>query len=117
MRVLAPGDALAPSAEDGRVPLVDAATLAGELGCSVKWVYEHSELLAPIRLGNGPRARLRFDPVAARAALACLSSKSSRPPEASAGGESEPPAPRRRRRLPNGLPAAGSILTSRPGAA
>ena len=40
--------------------LVDAATLAAELGVERSWVYEHANELQPIRLGNGPKARLRF---------------------------------------------------------
>jgi hypothetical protein len=101
-------------AATGRVPLVDAATLAAELGCSVKWVYEHSELLAPVRLGSGPRARLRFDPLVAREALSCLSSKGPTLSDVNAGAAAEPVSARRRRRMPNGLPPAGSILASRP---
>jgi hypothetical protein len=49
--------------------LVDAATLAGELGVERSWIYEHARELHAIRLGSGPRARLRFDPPAVRAAL------------------------------------------------
>lgn len=49
--------------------LVDAATLAGELGVERSWVYEHAHELHPIRLGNGPRARLRFNSHVVRAAL------------------------------------------------
>lgn len=40
--------------------LVDAATLAGELGVERDWVYANAERLEAIRLG-GPRGRLRFD--------------------------------------------------------
>jgi len=40
--------------------LVDAATLARELGVERDWVYANSERLGAIRLG-GPRGRLRFD--------------------------------------------------------
>jgi hypothetical protein len=48
---------------------VDAATLAGELGVERSWVYEHARELHAIRLGSGPRARLRFNPPAVRAVL------------------------------------------------
>lgn len=41
--------------------LVDAATLAAELGVKRSWVYEHRDELAPVRLGGGSKARLRFD--------------------------------------------------------
>lgn len=40
--------------------LVDAATLARELGVEREWVYAHAERLGAIRLG-GPKGRLRFD--------------------------------------------------------
>lgn len=40
--------------------LVDAATLARELGVERDWVYANAERLGAIRLG-GPRGRLRFD--------------------------------------------------------
>jgi hypothetical protein len=49
--------------------LVDAATLAAELGVERSWVYEHADELHPIRLGNGPKPRLRFDALAVRAAF------------------------------------------------
>lgn len=40
--------------------LVDAATLARELGVEREWVYAHAEQLGAVRLG-GPNGRLRFD--------------------------------------------------------
>jgi hypothetical protein len=52
-------------APHGRTPsgrrLVDAQTLAGELGCSRDCVYAHAEELGGRRIGDGPRGRLRFD--------------------------------------------------------
>lgn len=42
--------------------LTTAAELATRLGVSRAYVYEHAERLGAIRLGCGPRARLRFDP-------------------------------------------------------
>jgi hypothetical protein len=50
--------------------LVDAATLAAELGVDRSWVYEHSDELGAVRLGTGSRPRLRFSVAAARATLA-----------------------------------------------
>jgi hypothetical protein len=41
--------------------LVDAAGLARVLGVDREWVYEHSDRLGAIRLGDGPRPRLRFE--------------------------------------------------------
>ena len=48
----------APPSEPG---LVDAAALARALGVSASYVYSRSSELGARRLGNGPRARLRFD--------------------------------------------------------
>jgi len=81
-------------------PLVTADALALELGVSRAYVYEHSAELGVFKLGNGPRARLRFDPELARASL---SGHREPPPET--------PAPRRRavRREDT-----GSVLTIRP---
>jgi hypothetical protein len=41
--------------------LVDAGELARALGVEREWVYEHSDQLGAIRLGDGPRPRLRFE--------------------------------------------------------
>jgi hypothetical protein len=49
--------------------LVDARELASRLGVSVNYVYEHAGQLGAIRLGNGRKARLRFDVEQAREAL------------------------------------------------
>jgi hypothetical protein len=51
-------------------PLVDAGALARQLGLTRAWVYEHAKELGAIRLGDGPRARLRFNPELAAEALA-----------------------------------------------
>ena len=40
--------------------LVDAATLARALAVSKSWVYSNSRKLGAVRLGNGPKPRLRF---------------------------------------------------------
>jgi hypothetical protein len=86
-------------------PLVDATTLAAELGVSRQFVYEHRAKLGALKLGDGPRPRLRFDPIAARAALSCY---------ASPVAQSEPaPAPHRRH-LPQRPSQPGSILAVRP---
>jgi hypothetical protein len=50
--------------------LVDAATLAAELGVKRSWVYQHATELQPIRLGRGPKARLRFDTLVVHTTLA-----------------------------------------------
>lgn len=47
--------------------LVDAAELARRLGIERSWVYSHAIELGAVKLGNGAKPRLRFDPeVAAR---------------------------------------------------
>jgi len=42
--------------------LINVAELARRTGLSRTWIYEHSRELGAIRLGGGPRARLRFNP-------------------------------------------------------
>jgi hypothetical protein len=108
----------------GKAPLVDAATVAAELGISRALVYQHAERLGGVRIGpagEGKKPRWRFDLETARAAGACYRSGRSQPPtmgldaNAAAGsdaaGEAAPG--RRRRRLPNRLPPAGSVLAVR----
>jgi hypothetical protein len=42
-------------------PKLTAAELATRLGVERAWIYQHAAQLGAIRLGAGPRARLRFD--------------------------------------------------------
>jgi hypothetical protein len=42
------------------MPWVGAAVVAKYLGVEVSYVYEHADELGARRLGNGPKARLRF---------------------------------------------------------
>jgi hypothetical protein len=79
--------------------LVDAETLARELGVARSFIYAHKDLLGAKRLG-GPHGRLRFDVERARAAL----------PEREAPPAASPPRPRARPRVSE----TGSILRSRP---
>ena len=51
------------------VGLVDAQQLAEQLGVARDWIYANAERLGGVRLGDGPRARLRFDAQIAREAL------------------------------------------------
>src|SRR5437879_1092741 len=44
-----------------RARLLTPAELAEWLSVARGWVYEHAEELGALRLGVGPRARLRFD--------------------------------------------------------
>ena len=53
----------------GRATLVDARTLAAEFGVARDWVYANADRLGAVRLGDGPRARLRFDVARARERL------------------------------------------------
>jgi hypothetical protein len=41
--------------------LLTPVELADFLGCGRAYVYEHANELGAVRLGSGPRARLRFD--------------------------------------------------------
>ncbi len=67
--------------------LLDAAHLAELLGVSRATVYDHAAELGAIRIGDGDRPRLRFDPAVAIAAW------QTREPEP----EPQPRAPARRR--------------------
>lgn len=52
-------------AEQGSRPsakLLDVEGLARVLGVQPRWVYEHATELGAMRLGEGRRPRLRFDP-------------------------------------------------------
>ncbi len=61
--------------------LVDVAEVARALGVSAAFVYDHADELGAVRLGTGPKARLRFDVAQAREALtACSRSKGSDTP-------------------------------------
>ncbi len=91
-----------------------ATALAAELGVSRDYVYEHAAELAAIRLGNGRRARLRFDPIAARAALSRYGSEGSQTQDPNNDGASEPTSRPQRRSLAAHRPQPGSILPSRP---
>jgi hypothetical protein len=42
--------------------LATAADVAEQLGVHKSWVYAHADELGAIRLGDGEKARLRFDP-------------------------------------------------------
>jgi hypothetical protein len=50
-----------------RRELVDASELARRFGIERSWVYSHAIELGAVKLGEGPKPRLRFDPeIAAR---------------------------------------------------
>ena len=78
------------------VELVDAAEIARRFGVSRDFVYGHANDFGVVRLGEGPKARLRFDPAKVRELL----------------GAADQPAPgkrppRRKRRSSNLLPVRG----------
>lgn len=83
--------------------LVDATTLARLLGVRRSTIYGRADELGAIRLGNGRRARLRFNVETARAALNSSDG-------ASAALAPRTPSTRRHRATTSG---AGSILTPR----
>jgi hypothetical protein len=89
--------------------LVDAATLASELGVERSWVYAHRGELGAIQLGTGAKPRLRFDVAAAREALSRTADDASR--AAKTPRPVSKPTPRRRRRAGSNsglLPIRGS---------
>lgn len=74
--------------------LVDAATLARELGVSRQFVYDHAEELGGLRFGSGRRPRLRFELATAKRAWGHITD--GRPQ----GRVRETPPTRRRRQAP-----------------
>src|SRR4051794_6295397 len=63
--------------------LVDAAELARILGVERDWVYARANRLGAVRLGDGPRARLRFELPRVRELLATGAEARPRPAEPS----------------------------------
>ena len=55
-----------------RGEFVDASAIARRFSLSRSWVYENAEQLGVVRVGGGPRARLRFDPSIVRERVAGL---------------------------------------------
>lgn len=50
-----------PPRRRNSVRLATAKEVAESLGVGRSWVYAHQERLRAIRLGSGPKSRLRFD--------------------------------------------------------
>ncbi len=90
--------------------LVDASAVAEALGVSRDTVYARASELGARRIGDGPRARLRFDLEQARAAwTSCEPSERSQPAASPAAKRDR--RPRRRRTAGTGvdlLPVRGS---------
>jgi hypothetical protein len=75
--------------------LLTADELARWLSVERDYVYAHADELGALRLGSGPRARLRFDRDEVRRRLSsCSASRQSHEGETAA----QTPKPRRRRR-------------------
>jgi hypothetical protein len=53
----------------GAYQLLDPKELAGMLNVSLDYVYAHAADLGAMRLGDGPKARLRFDLQTAQRAM------------------------------------------------
>jgi predicted DNA-binding transcriptional regulator AlpA len=52
---------LLPSPEESPGRVLKAADVAGLLGRSQAWVYEHAAELGAFKFGSGPKARIGFD--------------------------------------------------------
>ncbi len=77
--------------------LMTAAEVAAGFGVTRAWVYEHATELAAVRLGTGPKARLRFDPkVVAKALASCSASRESQVPVSTVAKPHSAKTPRRR---------------------
>jgi hypothetical protein len=87
--------------------LVDAAELARMFGIERTWVYSHAIELGAVKLGSGPKPRLRFDPEMAARALKRMGEGSTADPPARSGERADPPQ-RRERAQVSLLPIRGS---------
>ena len=92
----------------GRTPgdLINAMQVAAQLGVRPEWVYAHARELGALRLDDGPRARLRFDPTLVRQALAQIAEGGGPPPDGTQ--------PKRRGRAPrSALPRGAKLIQGR----
>jgi hypothetical protein len=69
--------------------LMTVAEVRDEFGVSAQWVYANADGLGAIRLGSGPRARIRFERATIVARLARLASRN-RPSRAARRSQAEP---------------------------
>jgi hypothetical protein len=74
--------------------LVDAGELARRFGIERSWVYSHAIELGAVKLGNGTKPRLRFDPEVAARVLRRVDGKPVADPPARSGKRAGQP-PRR----------------------
>jgi hypothetical protein len=70
--------------------LVSAAELAQLFGIERSWVYSHAIELGAVKLGGGPKPRLRFDPEVAAGALRKVGEGSAAPPARSGERAGQP---------------------------
>jgi len=82
-----------------RARLVSPAELADWLNVDRGYVYEHASELGALRLGTGPKARLRFDLEDVRRRLSTTSCSVGRESGAAEAAQQAPSRTRRRRRL------------------
>jgi hypothetical protein len=78
----------------GKRELVDAAELARRFGIERSWIYTHAIELGAVKLGNGTKPRLRFDPEVAARVLRKVDGKPVADPPARSGKRAGQP-PRR----------------------
>lgn len=109
-------DAPPEPAETSEPParLLSASELARHLGVTRPWVYQHAVELGARRLGDGPKARLRFELDTALEAWGRSRAWRSVGNESSPAGESRAASPTRRARRPKPAWEPGSILAIRP---
>lgn len=71
--------------------LVDAAELARRFGIERSWVYSHAIELGAVKLGSGPKPRLRFDPQIAARVLRRAGEQTTADPPARSGKRADRP--------------------------
>lgn len=90
------------------VGLTDARGLAEQLGVTREWVYANATRLGGVRLGTGPKARLRFDVKRAKEAVLGLTEEVQAPPQRQTRRRGRPP-------KANGLAPGAQLLRGRAG--
>ncbi len=71
--------------------LVDATELARRFGIERSWVYSHAIELGAVKLGSGPKPRLRFDPQIAARVLRKAGEQTTADPPARSGKRADRP--------------------------